>query len=174
MLSRSTSTSATCGERRRAAATAAHHPIAGALGIGFQQYIGIRQDQPLDHDLAGEERQQFDFGRQPVKLEHGRFRAPIGIAEGHLAHGQCRGEGDAELDIPGQHQVAPGCGLHLAGNDVLIGVEIGRLDDGDQCHRQANRQHHQAGQNRFQPHRALPPMIRGDFSGWRKGFANSR
>jgi hypothetical protein len=63
-----------------------------------------------------------------------------------------RNQRDADLDIAGQDQIAPGRGLDLLGHEVLVAVEIDRPDDGEHGGRAAHHHDYRSGQEALDPH----------------------
>ncbi len=91
-----------------------------------------------------------------IQLQHLRLGAPIRVAEGDLVDLQMRDQRDCNLDVASEDQIAPGRRLDLLGDEVLVAVEIDRLDDGEHGGNTAYHHDCRSSQEALDPHKSAP------------------
>ena len=107
------------------------------VGGGFQQDVGVDQQQAVDLDPAGQQRQQAEF--QFERLERGHLRAGEAgrIGESDVVHADGRAQRKFQADLAVQDQVAAGGALHRLDD---AGFQAVRIELGEEDGRRPARQ----------------------------------
>ena len=123
--------SAVAGVGRRRLGRFAELPVSRPGGIGLDQNIEARQQNPGDPGLAGQQGDQFDLGFEAPEFHHLRARSPLGVGQRHPFEPQGWGKGNRQIEIARDDQLAPGRLERLFGDEFTVLVEVERLQDGD-------------------------------------------
>ena len=99
-------------------------PVRMARGVGLQQDVGMDQNQAVDLETAGQQRQQGELQFQPLQGRHLRAGETGGIGKRGVRDLDCRPQRRFQADLAVQRQGPAGGAFHRLDDLGLVGVGI--------------------------------------------------